>query len=62
MLACMDARLSVDGILGLGEEDAHIIRNAGRAVRDAIGLLLSFGDCPRTGRRSCSSTTLTATC
>ena len=26
-LACMDGRLSVDGILGLG--DAHVVRNAG---------------------------------
>src|SRR5881398_1242017 len=34
VLACMDARLSVYGILGLEEGDAHVIRNAGGVVTD----------------------------
>jgi len=34
VLACMDARLHVYGILGLSEGDAHIIRNAGGVVTD----------------------------
>ena len=37
VLACMDARLNVYGLLGLNEGDAHIIRNAGGvATEDAI--------------------------
>jgi len=37
ILACMDARLNVYGLLGLAEGDAHIIRNAGGvATEDAI--------------------------
>jgi carbonic anhydrase len=34
VVACMDARLHVSKILGLGEGDAHIVRNAGGAVTD----------------------------
>ncbi len=34
VVACMDARLNVYAILGLGEGDAHVIRNAGGAVTD----------------------------
>ncbi len=34
ILACMDARLNVYGALGLGEGDAHVIRNAGGVVTD----------------------------
>ncbi|MFJ4830731.1 beta-class carbonic anhydrase [Streptomyces sp. NPDC088747] len=34
VVACMDARLNVYGILGLGEGEAHVIRNAGGAVTD----------------------------
>jgi carbonic anhydrase len=34
VLACMDARLNPYGILGLGEGDAHVIRNAGGVVTD----------------------------
>jgi carbonic anhydrase len=34
VVACMDARLNVDGILGLHEGDAHVIRNAGGVVTD----------------------------
>ncbi len=37
VLACMDARLNVYGVLGLAEGDAHVIRNAGGVVtEDAI--------------------------
>ena len=32
VLACMDARLNVYGLLGLAEGDAHVIRNAGGIV------------------------------
>jgi carbonic anhydrase len=32
ILACMDARLNVYGLLGLKEGDAHVIRNAGGVV------------------------------
>jgi carbonic anhydrase len=34
VLACMDARLNPYGLLGLGEGDAHVIRNAGGVVTD----------------------------
>ena len=34
VVACMDARLNVFGILGLTEGDAHVIRNAGGVVTD----------------------------
>jgi carbonic anhydrase len=34
VLACMDARLNVYGILGLTEGEAHVIRNAGGVVTD----------------------------
>jgi carbonic anhydrase len=34
IVACMDARLHVSAILGLGIGDAHIIRNAGGVVTD----------------------------
>jgi carbonic anhydrase len=37
VVACMDARLNVHGLLGLSEGDAHVIRNAGGVVtEDAI--------------------------
>ncbi|MGI8695361.1 MAG: beta-class carbonic anhydrase [Mycobacteriales bacterium] len=32
VVACMDARLNVYGALGLGEGEAHVIRNAGGVV------------------------------
>ena len=32
VVACMDARLNLYGLLGLAEGDAHVIRNAGGAV------------------------------
>jgi carbonic anhydrase len=34
IVACMDARLNVYGLLGLHEGDAHVIRNAGGVVTD----------------------------
>ena len=34
IVACMDARLNVYAALGLGEGDAHVIRNAGGVVTD----------------------------
>jgi len=41
VLACMDARLTVESILGLETGDAHIIRNAGGiATEDALRSLL----------------------
>ena len=32
VVACMDARLNVYGLLGLSEGDAHVIRNAGGII------------------------------
>jgi carbonic anhydrase len=34
VVACMDARLNVYGILGLRDGEAHVIRNAGGVVTD----------------------------
>jgi carbonic anhydrase len=34
VLACMDARLNVYGLLGLNEGEAHVIRNAGGVVTE----------------------------
>jgi len=34
IVACMDARLNLYGLLGLSEGDAHVIRNAGGVVTD----------------------------
>ena len=36
VVACMDARLSPYGVLGLQEGDAHVIRNAGGVVTDDV--------------------------
>jgi carbonic anhydrase len=36
VVACMDARLNIYGILGLQEGDAHVIRNAGGVVTDDV--------------------------
>ena len=43
VVACMDARLNVYGVLGLVEGDAHVIRNAGGVVTDDVlrSLLIS---------------------
>ncbi len=34
VVACMDARVNVYGILGLSEGDAHVIRNAGGVITE----------------------------
>src|SRR6185436_20156426 len=34
VVACMDARLNLYGLLGLHEGDAHVIRNAGGVITD----------------------------
>jgi carbonic anhydrase len=34
IVACMDARLNLHALLGLGEGDAHVIRNAGGVITD----------------------------
>ena len=34
VVACMDARLDTHSLLGIGEGDAHVIRNAGGVVTD----------------------------
>jgi carbonic anhydrase len=34
VVACMDARINVYGVLGLEEGDAHVIRNAGGVVTE----------------------------
>jgi len=36
VVACMDARLNVYGLLGLQEGEAHVIRNAGGVVTDDV--------------------------
>jgi carbonic anhydrase len=36
VVACMDARLNVYGMLGLQEGEAHVIRNAGGVVSDDV--------------------------
>jgi carbonic anhydrase len=43
VVACMDARLHVYGVLGLREGDVHVIRNAGGVVTDDVirSLLIS---------------------
>lgn len=36
VVACMDARLNVYGLLGLTEGDAHLLRNAGGSATDDV--------------------------
>ena len=36
IVACMDARLNLYGLLGLREGDAHVLRNAGGVVTDDV--------------------------
>jgi carbonic anhydrase len=36
VVACMDARLNVCALTGLGEGEAHVIRNAGGVVTDDV--------------------------
>ncbi len=44
VVACMDARVTVEEILGLRTGDAHIIRNAGGVVTDDVirSLIISY--------------------
>jgi carbonic anhydrase len=59
VLACMDARLAVEQVLGLETGDAHIIRNAG-----GIATEMPCAPCSSPiicwGRRSSSSSTTPA--
>jgi carbonic anhydrase len=50
VVACMDARLDVEDLLGLQTGDAHIIRNAGGVVSDDAVRCSSF-------RTTCSTPT-----
>lgn len=34
IVACMDARLDIYGMLGIGDGEAHVIRNAGGVITD----------------------------
>ncbi len=36
VVACMDSRLDVFGLLGMGGDEAHVIRNAGGVVTDDV--------------------------
>lgn len=36
VVACMDARLMIFGLLGMGAGEAHVIRNAGGVVTDDV--------------------------
>ena len=42
VVACMDSRLDVAGLLGLGGGDAHVVRNAGGVVTDDMIRSLSI--------------------
>ncbi|HEY6491933.1 MAG TPA: carbonic anhydrase [Trebonia sp.] len=42
VVACMDARLSVFPVLGLGDGEAHVLRNAGGVVTDDVVRSLSI--------------------
>jgi carbonic anhydrase len=45
VVACMDARLDVFGMLGLKEGDAHVIRNAGGVVTEDVVRSLTISQC-----------------
>ena len=51
VVACMDARLDIYRILGLGDGEAHVIRNAGGVVTDdeIRSLAISAGASPQGG-------------
>ena len=62
VVACMDARLDPQALLGLESGDAHVIRNAGGVITDdEIARCRSLSACSEP-RRSSSSTTPTAGC
>src|SRR5262249_32888333 len=46
VLACMDARLNTEALLGLDEGDAHVIRNAGGVGTDDESRSLSIAQRP----------------
>ena len=48
----MDARLNVYAILGLGEGEAHVIRNAGGVVTDDAIRSLAISGCSAPARSS----------
>ena len=52
VIACMDARLNVYAILGLGEGEAHVIRNAGGVVTDDAIRSLAISGCSAPARSS----------
>ena len=43
VVTCLDARLNIYGMLGLGEGDAHVIRNAGGVISDDVVRSLAIG-------------------
>lgn len=43
VVTCIDARLNIYGMLGLGEGDAHVIRNAGGVISDDVVRSLAIG-------------------
>ena len=53
VVACMDARLNVYGLLGLKEGDAHVIRNAGGVVTDDVVRSLTISQRHSAPPRSC---------
>src|SRR4028118_1519804 len=55
VVACMDARLNVYGMLGLQEGDAHVIRNAGGVVTDDEGRRLAPRGRPGAPSTECSA-------
>src|SRR5450756_1953317 len=36
VVACMDSRLKIFGLLGMGDGESHVIRNAGGVVTDDV--------------------------
>jgi carbonic anhydrase len=62
VVACMDARLNVYGMLGLEEGDAHVISNAGGVITDDEIRSLTISNVFWAHARSSSSTTQTAGC
>ena len=44
VVACMDARLDTHRLLGIGEGDAHVIRNAGGVVTEDVIRDLALAD------------------
>jgi carbonic anhydrase len=36
IIACMDSRMKISGLLGMGDGESHVIRNAGGVVTDDV--------------------------